>query len=671
MSVGAKFKLGQALGLALISCLLSWIAWVTLFSRFADYDDEGYILLSVINVFHGHALYDSVYSQYGPAFYLFTNGLQSLCGELTSNGVRVLALALWVIPSLLLGYGVLRRQGPWAGTFVALSTFCFLHLIQDEPFHPGNLVVLALALALYSESAKPRFSPWVLGGLGAFLFLMKVNVGVFYFLGLFFWLTRGLVSLPLIFLRALLLAAALAVLTRPLLHETWVQLLDLSVLVGAVNLMLTQQSVKLERAVIWRVGLASVLVFLGVLFWALSQGTSPQGLLQGVVLNALQHSVRYSFAIDFRPGTFINLLGAFTFAVLSRTGRLGERQESVLQALFILFVFTCAILLYHTRSLGVVFSYSAPWLWLCCRGSNNRVPSLCAWFLLFQFLHGFPIAGIQIAWGSFLVFTLALLSPPDLSVFSGVSWVRTLRAGGAFLLAVSVLGEAWYRTERYFRFKPIDALGASWIRLEANEADTFSVLTRYCASQPASVFSAPGMFSFNLWSARPTPSLQNTTLWWSLIPAIEQERIRDRLKDALVVCKVSHLDDLRQGITPFSPLHRTILGEMRQQLRTGDYVVFGHMNPAPLGNAVRMLRVGSRVSVRFDIACAKPVTRLDICDYMFGPQQPYFTKRLSKPLSPGQSVDFGSLSYVINPNTSLVSLYGSGDEFLGYLKVVE
>lgn len=40
-----------------------------IFSTFASYDDEGYVMLSLVSYQDGKPLYDETYSQYGPFFF--------------------------------------------------------------------------------------------------------------------------------------------------------------------------------------------------------------------------------------------------------------------------------------------------------------------------------------------------------------------------------------------------------------------------------------------------------------------------------------------------------------------------------------------------------------------------------------------------------------------------
>ena len=65
----------------MIAGLLVWAGGIQLFHRFMLYDDEGYVLISLKNFSLHGSLYDQVYSQYGPAFYLIYDALQRLLGS--------------------------------------------------------------------------------------------------------------------------------------------------------------------------------------------------------------------------------------------------------------------------------------------------------------------------------------------------------------------------------------------------------------------------------------------------------------------------------------------------------------------------------------------------------------------------------------------------------------
>src|SRR3990172_12226436 len=65
----AAVVLGLIAGAAAIGATTSW-GYYGLFSRFSWYDDEGYVMMSVSQVLEGRPLYDEVFSQYGPFYYV-------------------------------------------------------------------------------------------------------------------------------------------------------------------------------------------------------------------------------------------------------------------------------------------------------------------------------------------------------------------------------------------------------------------------------------------------------------------------------------------------------------------------------------------------------------------------------------------------------------------------
>jgi hypothetical protein len=65
----------------------------------------------------GGELYDEVYSQYGPFYYLLFGGLFELLGRpVTPNAGRLIVVAIWVATATLYGMGIHRMTGRlWLG----------------------------------------------------------------------------------------------------------------------------------------------------------------------------------------------------------------------------------------------------------------------------------------------------------------------------------------------------------------------------------------------------------------------------------------------------------------------------------------------------------------------------------------------------------------------------
>ena len=59
--------------------ILFFVGFQQVFSTHADYDDEGYVMLSLVSYMNGGSLYDETYTQYGPFYF----SAQSLFHQLT------------------------------------------------------------------------------------------------------------------------------------------------------------------------------------------------------------------------------------------------------------------------------------------------------------------------------------------------------------------------------------------------------------------------------------------------------------------------------------------------------------------------------------------------------------------------------------------------------------
>jgi hypothetical protein len=92
------------------------------------------------------------------------------------------------------------------------------------------------------------------------------------------------------------------------------------------------------------------------------------------------------------------------------------------------------------------------------------------------------------------------------------------------------------------------------------------------------VFSLPGMFSFNIWSGRPTPTAGNATHWFSLLNQEQQAEIQRRLEAdprAMVVLHRHHLNYLYEtGFGPTGALKDYLLKAFQPAIRLAGYDVW-------------------------------------------------------------------------------------------------
>jgi hypothetical protein len=190
LAARASFGCGLLLALA-------FGAFCTLFSTWASYDDEGYILWTLIHHAQGHLLYEDIFTQYGPAFYLLDTGFRHLVPlEYSSDGQRWQTWIFWLVTTgLMLGVSQNAardfRGTTWLRWNSSTILFAFLLLWhQDrlalEPGHPQiwcNLLV-SLSLFLFAISpARPHSSAASLsllfhGLLAGTLLMIKPNVGL-------------------------------------------------------------------------------------------------------------------------------------------------------------------------------------------------------------------------------------------------------------------------------------------------------------------------------------------------------------------------------------------------------------------------------------------------------------------------------------------------------------
>ena len=131
--------------------------------------------------FDGRALYDSVSSIYGPAFFCYEWLAHTVAGQpVTNDSVRFVSIAFWLASALLVMLLAWRATGSWMIAAAAyLLAFGVLNFIGLDPAHPQELcLLLALALALAGCFPKnPTALMLCLGGLTGVMALTKINMG--------------------------------------------------------------------------------------------------------------------------------------------------------------------------------------------------------------------------------------------------------------------------------------------------------------------------------------------------------------------------------------------------------------------------------------------------------------------------------------------------------------
>ncbi len=628
--------------LAVLIGLLGWTCHALLFSTFMVYDDEGYVLLSLRNYAEYGQLYDQVYSQYGPGFFVLYDILaRVLRFAWTNETARWLNFVLWLGSASWMGLLLhrLTRQ-LWAAALGFTATVAYLWIMISEPSHPGGLIGFVVAAAAWAGSrndpARHPATAALLGGLGILMLLTKINVGVFFLTSAGGWLlAHGLTGAP----RRLAVGAVTAwagimpiMLMFSLVEEDWVRAYMVIASLSSLGVWLVVvrdgTASPAHRCFTAMIGTAA-LVGVGIGVITLFRGSTLAGLWQGVIVGPLGHSHLYSFS-------FVWLPGAAPFAILTLlfVGLRSRLPETIANRLIIavrligMLGIVAAFLGYFVRSspaFGMSYGPAlAVWCALSLSGTDPHAPTArtrrwLAWLLVGQFLHGFPVAGSQINWATFLVLPLLVLAGYEV-------WPRLIRPGraGALMPPVAVLAGIaltfiiagkLFATGRSFRANGsyLNLPGAEQLYVTEEIVYAQRSLTRTAATQGDMLFSLPGCFSFNLWTQLPTPTLANSTHWFRSLDQDQQQAIVDRLDSARAPMLVVQQDVLQllsdSGFSVACPLTDYLRTNFVPVYSMDGYALWARPGQTVIPREVAFRR-DNQVELHVETLAA-PVSRLD------------------------------------------------------------
>lgn len=606
----------------LTTALLLYAAYGVMFSVFMLYDDEGYVLTSYRAFIEHGELYDKVYTQYGPfPFALYQ--LLNLAGfPLTHTAGRFLTLAIWAGAALGCAALVGKATRSLALQLAVLAAaFVYLWVLASEPSHPGGLIValtVGLAVTGYHWVTENRIRAWAVGvGVAtALLALTKINIGAFVACAAIAWWALHHTDSRVVRLARRVLPLAAVVLPlglmRPLLGVPWVQNFAVIFACSAIAVIATIARTAAPRTG-WAdagaalgAGFGTVLVVLGVV---MVRGTTLSDLLDGILLAPLRHPVSFSMRYLWPAG--IVAVAVLSLA-LALAARVWHRREPLLVDTLIagLRLVAAGALAWNLARYPMVspdyltFGWALPCLWLflwpLATGNVAHLPAR-AWLgllLLGQCLHVFPVPGSQIAWGTLLALPLAAMGGWEAAVWLSqrlrpsaststlparktTAKQRDLSVGalvGKIGLIVFAGVMAWKFTAiaaRYHDDEDLRLPGAESLRLPAPFTATLRTLVVNAAVHADVLFSFPGMFSFNLWSGVPTPTLTNVTHWFSLLNEVQQNEIiraLDAQPRAVVIVHREHIRFLTtRELTPRGPLRDYIDQRFEVAFTVDDY----------------------------------------------------------------------------------------------------
>lgn len=599
---------GRASVFAVCAALLTFCAALAIFSTFMFYDDEGYVLISLRNYAEHGGLYREVYTQYGP-FPFFLYHLLHLGGlPFTHVAGRLVTLVAWTGTALACAAVVWQVTRSFFTMLAVLAgTFVYLWVMVSEPAHPGGLITLLVAVAAvigYRCLAHGQSTRWALlaGAYGGALVLTKINVGGFFVLAALAWISLHHPSARLRYWAPFIVAAGGILLPialmRPMLGASWAQtyvLIFATTAIAAAVATSRGTTAASGRTLGWVVagGIATGLTIVGTV---LLRDSSPADLVAGVILNPLRHPTAFSLGYTWPAGSAVwallsvLLLVAAVFAVRTlprpvATAIAGMRLAAAGGLAY-------ALLTFPTLSPDrLVFGFGAPCLWFFlwplpgAHAAHRPAYAWVAWLWLGQYLHAYPVAGSQIAWGTFLALPLVAIGSHE-----ALTWLikqyrspsalipRPVFVAGQCLLAALALGLGGRFAafgQRYLEGSDLGLPGAEIIRLPSEASAIFRILTVNANAYGDLLYSEPGMFSLNLWSGLPTPTLANATHWFSLLDQGKQQEIAAKLEahpKACVIVQREHMEYLaKRRFAPSGPLHDYIAEHYTVAFRLDDF----------------------------------------------------------------------------------------------------
>jgi hypothetical protein len=628
-------------GLVALAAVLAVAGYWLLFTVFMGYDDEGYVLISLHNyALHG-ALYDRVFSQYGPFFFAAFDALHRVLGfAWTNSNGRLLTLTVWGATALLSAALVWRRTRSIGATALTLAgVFAYLWVMVHEPTHPGGCIGLLVALAAWiGTEADPGRRPAAaaaIGAIAAALALTKINVGVFMFTTAIAWLVVRASSPAVRRGGGWLVAAWLVLLPwalmRPMLDQAWIWEFALVSTLASLGALAAARA-GAQAAAGWRVagafvGGAAVITLLTVAI-TLARGTTWYGLLAGVVLDPLNHPFVYHFAFNWRPGTLAVAVGSLVIVLSACRWPESPRVAQIVTAVRLLAMAALAlsaleVLPISMAALGT--SYGAALAGLCALPlrrdtaglEDARVRQWLALILVLQFLHMYPVAGSQLNWGTFLWVPLLILAMRDawLALPARIAKPALTTAGAlaAFALSGFIAGKllSVALTNRQ-QGEPLGLPGAEKIIVPDDTVFALRIMAENAQTHADMLYSLSGLYSFNLWTGLPTPTLANATQWFESLSPGQQQAIIDRLQTDSRAALIVQLDTLRylvqNGFRVRGILANYLAHEFRPAFKVDGYAFWVHRGRriAALSTGSFRLHGGESGAGRLELVLAAP-----------------------------------------------------------------
>jgi hypothetical protein len=476
-------------------------------------------------------------------------------------------------------------------------------VLTNEPGHPQWVVLLLYMVAAFLSVPPPSrrydLRLFLLGSVGAALTFTKVNVGVFYIAGLahalICVLPSGRIRSIGIGLTLVYAAASPWLLMHSSFDHGFRRYFLLATVTGIVTFAcgaLIQFHYRLSiRAALWSVAglLAGTML---IIIATLLQGMSLDSLIWGVILNSLHHTkVFYITPYMSRLDLSVALILAAGVVSLRLSGRRLTKSLWLDVLRCVAGVGSILLLLLQNRIEWVV-----PLLPLTLIPRSDWERDTAAPFsrlfitdmAVTQFLVPYPVAGSLrgVAEAPMILWAFLCISDGIAGLRAGsyrLSQALRLDAviGGTILVVfagVSVVGTA----RSPFPPATTGLRGSAWLHLPPEQAIRFESIVRNVSTNCSTLFTMPGMGSFNIWSGVPTPNGWNLTAWMKGIDSERQAEILRIIKSDSQACAilnrriVQSWDEDEPGMEAALPLAHYVMTDMPKIAEFGEYEIGVH-----------------------------------------------------------------------------------------------
>jgi hypothetical protein len=565
-----------AAAFAAATAVTAYLGYLLMFAGFQNYDDEGFMLVSLRSFISGHPLYDQVVVQYGPFYYEVFGVLGALGVPFDHDSGRLVTLAVWLALALLAGVAIFVFTGSLAlGLGTHVITFATAVSLTGEPMHPGGLVSLLVigvaAVALISANRwSARWPFFITGALVAAALLTKINVGAFAAISVGF---ACVVTFPILARTwpIRLAAAAVFVLVPFLLMKSdlgaaWAQRYAIHVAISALALVVvtsaSRPDVNRHLSEIGWLLAGGFVLGLGVIAIALVDGTSPNGLLHGVILFPLDQRQAFEVPLSLPATTLmwdaISLSLALAWALYRFFTR---RPEVAIQGwirLGVGLVVWVTLLgqihipgLFQVTALDNRLALPIALAWVVAAPRANAdgyakldfARVLVASLAILQSLHAFPVAGSQTLWAALPLVPVGAICISDGLAQLGLARVRLQLATWLLFatLAVGWLPQTWQQSRAaYASDVPLDLAGASRVRVPADQAALLRQVTQSIRDNCDTFISLPGLDSFYIFTQLEPPGSPPTRWIWLIGDASAQQAVVDASKQINRLCVVEN-----------------------------------------------------------------------------------------------------------------------------------